>query len=174
MHDSTKNTIDNTEKPQELQQDKVEREVVSPEQKKKFAKEQLSFLQSKGVKNKLRLSRIFKAAGPGQIQNAWALANCEDWSNEENDGPASKDLLDCILTGSGGSQDFGWKRMEAVLDLAGFYIPQCTSSHSFFRTLAGALEILVPGSYNFTKDEMEEILSGLSKFDTDEENVPIT
>jgi hypothetical protein len=143
-------------------------EEVSPEQKKRFAKEQLEFLKSKGIKNKLRLSRIFKAAGPGQIQNAWTLANCEDWTNEENDGPASKDLLDCILTGVGGMQDFGWKRMEDVLELAGFFIPKCSSSHSFFRTLGGALEILVPGSYKFTKDEMDEILNGLSKFDADE------
>jgi hypothetical protein len=130
--------------------------VPSPEERKKFAQEQVQFLKEQGITNKLRLSRIFKAAGPGQVQEAWKLA-------EQATSQVRRDLLDCILTGVQGSQDFGWERMAAVLTEAGFTPPEATSSRSFFRILDGAIEILVPNSYEFSETEIDEIEQGLNK-----------
>jgi len=124
--------------------------------KKKFAQEQVQFLKEQGITNKLRLSKIFKAAGPGQIKEAWLLAS-------QADTEVRRDLLDCILTGVQGSQDFGWERMSAVLTEAGFKNPEATSSRSYFRILDGAMEILVPDSYEFSDTEIEEIEKGLNK-----------
>jgi len=143
-------------------------EEIAPELRRKFAQEQLQFLKDQGVRGRKRRSRVFKAAGPGQIQEAWALATCEDWTTEE--GCIRKDLLDCILTGVNGSQDFGWERQKNVLREAGFYMPEANSSRSFFRIIDGALEILVPNSYEFTDEELEEIEAGLHKR-PDEDNV---
>jgi hypothetical protein len=130
--------------------------IPSPEERKKFAQEQVQFLKEQGITNKLRLSRIFKAAGPGQVQEAWKLA-------EQATDQVRQDLLDCILTGVQGSQDFGWERMAAVLTLAGFTPPEATSSRSFFRILDGAIEILVPNAYEFSENEIDEIEQGLNK-----------
>ena len=136
--------------------------VPSPEERKKFAQGQVQFLKEQGISNKLRLSRIFKAAGPGQIQEAWKLA-------DQAEPGARLDLLDCILTGVQGSQDFGWERMAAVLTEAGFKAPEAASSRSFFRILDGAMEIIVPNSYDFSETEIAEIEKGLNKkFDKDE------
>lgn len=123
---------------------------IDPEVKKQFAKEQVEFLRNNGIRDNERISRIFKAAGPGQVQEAWHLAN-------QADTQAKKDLLDCVLTGAQGSQDFGWRRMAMVLKESGFEPPNATSSFTFFRTLDGALEILVPGGYEFTPEELKEI-----------------
>lgn len=130
--------------------------VPSPEERKRFAQEQVQFLKSQGITNKLRLSRIFKAAGPGQIQEAWKLV-------EQATTQIRRDLLDCILTGVQGSQEFGWDRMAAVLTEAGFTPPEAASSRSFFRILDGAMEILVPNSYDFSEKEIKEIEKGLNK-----------
>jgi hypothetical protein len=129
---------------------------LTSEEKKKFAQEQIKFLKAQGITNKLRLSRIFKAAGPGQIRAAWDLAT-------QGSTQVRKDLLDCILTGVGGSQDFGWSRMRAVLKEAGFVAPEANSGPSFFRTLDGAIEILVPDSYEFDEKELEEITNEMNK-----------
>jgi len=134
---------------------------IDPDQRRRFAQEQLQFLKDNGIKGRMRRSRIFKAAGPGQIQEAWKLATFEDWSTDT--GKARRDLLDCILTGFGGSQQFGWERMKKVLSTAGFYVPTANSSRGFFRTLDGALEILVPNSYEFTDEEISGIEEGLKK-----------
>jgi hypothetical protein len=131
-------------------------DVPSPEERKKFAQEQVQFLKSQGITNKLRLSRIFKAAGPGQVQEAWKLV-------EQATTQVRRDLLDCILTGVQGSQEFGWDRMAAVLTEAGFTPPEAASSRSFFRILDGAMEILVPNSYDFSEKEIKEIEKGLNK-----------
>jgi len=128
----------------------------SPAVRKKFAQEQVQFLKDQGITNKLRLSRIFKAAGPGQVQAAWKLVR-------QAATGVQKDLLDCILTGVQGSQDFGWERMAAVLTAAGFVPPTAASSRAFFRILDGAMEILVPDSYEFEDDELKEIEKGLTK-----------
>lgn len=135
-------------------------EKLSEQDRRKFAQEQYDFLKQKGLGNRMRLSRIFKAAGPGQVKDAYELATCENWETEE--GQARKDLLDCILAGST-CVNFGWKRMETVLSLAKFPIPQAHNAKCFFRILAGASEILVPGSYEFTDVEMREIKDGLKK-----------
>jgi hypothetical protein len=122
----------------------------TPEERKKFAQDQIKFLKEKGITNNLRLTKIFKAAGPGQIQEAWKLA-------EQGDTQVKKDLLDCILTGVQGSQDFGWDRMEAVLVAGGFTPPKAANSNTFFRILDGAMEILVPDSYEFSDEELAEM-----------------
>jgi len=128
----------------------------TPEDRKKYAQDQVRFLKDQGITNQLRVSRIFKAAGPGQIQEAWKLT-------EQASTQVRKDLLDCILTGVQGSQDFGWERMKVVLEDAGFKAPEASSSRAFFRTLDGAMEILVPDSYEFTEQELKEIEDGLNK-----------
>ena len=128
----------------------------SAEERKKFAQEQLQFLKDQGVKGAERLSRIFKVAGPGQVKAAWELS-------QQPRTEIEKDLLDCVLTGACGSQDFGRNRMELVLTLAGFNIPKDISDNAFFRVLDGALEILVPGAYEFTEDEIKEIRERIQK-----------
>lgn len=143
---------------EEKQEEAVDKVINDLKEKKEFAREQYEFLKKQGITDRLHLSRIFKAAGPGQIQEAWKLANCEDFSEEES----AKDLLDCILAGAT-LVKFGWKRMEAVLENAEFYVPEAHNSKCFFRILNGAREILVPRSYRFSKKEMEEIKEGLRK-----------
>jgi hypothetical protein len=134
----------------------TETKIPNPEEKKNFAKAQLQFLREKGITEPLRLSRIFKAAGPGQIQEAWKLAN-------QAQDQARKDLLDCLLVGAGGAQDFGKDRMEAVLKLVGFEPPNTSSSRAFFRVIDGASEVLIPGAFDFDPAELKEIEDGLAK-----------
>jgi hypothetical protein len=130
--------------------------TLSPEDRKKFARDQLQFLKDQGVTNNTRLSRIFKAAGPGQIKPAWSLV-------EQAKTQVARDLLDCLLTGVQGSQEFGRDRMEDVLNKAGFTVPSTTNDKAFFRMLDGAMEILVPGSYEFTAEELQEIEDGIQR-----------
>jgi len=129
---------------------------LTTEDKRKFAKDQLKLLKDYGIRGGLRLSRIFKAAGPGQIPGALHLV-------KQGTEGVRKDLLDCILTGVGGSQEFGKARMAATLEAAGFDVLETSSSNTFFRMLDGALEILVPNAYEFTDTELDEIKDGLSK-----------
>lgn len=127
----------------------TENEVV--DRKKEFAREQVAFLKDHGITDKDQISRIFRCAGPGQVQEAYRLAASEDWATPI--GRTRKDLLDCLVTGYGGAQDFGADRMRAVLQLAGFYVPCCTHERAFFQALDAALEILIPGSYDFDDEE---------------------
>jgi hypothetical protein len=136
------------------QQDSIK--MLSIDEKKRFAQEQLQFLKEQGITGSMRLSRIFKAAGPGQIKEAFKLAS-QAKSQEE------KDLLDCLLWGAGGSQDVGHTRMASVLRRAGFQPPMVKSPNAFFRILDGALEILFPGSYEFTSEELVEIEKGIER-----------
>ena len=53
------------------EEEKVEKVIKNLSDKKVFAREQYEFLKSKGIVNRMRLSRIFKAAGPGQVQESW-------------------------------------------------------------------------------------------------------
>ncbi len=128
----------------------------TPDERKRFAQEQIRFLKEKGILDSTRLSRIFKAAGPGQIKAAWKLAS-------QPRTQIRKDLLDAILTGGGGSQEFDRGRMEAVLSIAGFEVPEATSDLSFYRILDGAIEILVPNSYEFSDEELVEIEEGVAQ-----------
>ena len=116
-----------------------------PERGKAFAREQVQFLKDQGILDPERISRIFKVAGPGQIQESWRLATCTK-------DATMLDVLDCLLTGFGGSQDFGRERMQQVLEKCGFYVPQVHSDSCFFRALDGALEILVPGSCDLNEE----------------------
>lgn len=127
----------------------TEHEAV--DRKKEFAREQVAFLKEKGITDKDQISRIFRCAGPGQVQEAYRLAASEDWTTPV--GKVRRDLLDCLITGYGGSQDFGADRTRAVLQLAGFYVPACMHERAFFQALDAALEILIPGSYDFEEDE---------------------
>lgn len=126
-------------------------EKRTEDQKKEFAKEQVGFLKKQGIRDKERISRIFRSAGPGQIKEAWMLATSEDWTGHI--GRVRKNLLDCIVSSVGGSQDLGWLYIAEILQLCGFYIPKANSSAAFFKILDGALEIMVPGSYEFDEDE---------------------
>jgi hypothetical protein len=128
---------------------------ANAERKKEFAKDQVKFLKEKGYKDKDQISRIFRCAGPGQIQEAWWLANSEDWSTHV--GKARRDLLDCLITGYGGAQEFDATRMRTVLQVAGFYVPDVGHERAFFKCLDGALEILIPGSYEFDEEEIREL-----------------
>jgi hypothetical protein len=129
---------------------------ITPADRKSFAKEQVQFLRNQGITNNIRLSRIFKVAGPGQIKESWRLA-------VQADTQAKKDLLDCILTGAGGSQEFDKTRMAAVLQAASFIPPVADSDYVFYRILDGAMEILVPGSYEFSPEELKELEEGLQR-----------
>jgi hypothetical protein len=135
----------------------TEKEAV--DRKKEFAREQVVFLKEKGITDKDQISRIFRCAGPGQVQEAYKLAASEDWTTPI--GKVRRDLLDCLITGYGGAQDCGADRMRAVLQLAGFYAPSCVHERAFFQALDAALEILIPGSYEF--DDEEESSPGHEK-----------
>jgi hypothetical protein len=130
--------------------------IPTPEERKQFAKNQLKFLKEKGISNALHLSRIFKAAGPGQIQPAWELA-------DQVKTQADKDILDCLIFGAGGSQNLSAGRMAAVLTRAGFKPPTINSDSTFFRVLDGTMEILFPGSFEFEPEELKEIEEGLER-----------
>ena len=151
------------------QEEKVENVIKNLKDKKAFAREQYEFLKSKGIVNRMRLSRIFKAAGPGQVQEAFRLADSVDWQNEEGEPldkegepNSDKDLLECLLAGATVVR-WGWKRMEAVLKDLDFPIPKAHNSKCFFRILAGAREIISPGSHKFSAKVKEEIKEGLKK-----------
>ena len=130
-------------------------EKRSEEQKKEFAKQQLEFLKQQGIKDRERLSRIFKIAGPGQIQEAWLLATSEDWTTPI--GKVRKNILDCIIYAAGGAQDLSKQDISELLEMLGFYIPRAFSSIAFFKVLDGALEILVPNSVDLEESEEEDI-----------------
>ena len=123
-----------------------------------FAKDQYGFLKKNGIKNRMTLSRIFKAAGPGQVREAWDLAHCSDWSVDVD----GKDLLACIIAGAKNLR-LPRKQVEKVLAGSEFPVPTASSDRCFFRILSGAMEILVPGSYRFNEREMNEIKEGLNK-----------
>ncbi len=119
-----------------------------------FSKEIYKWLKEQPIqdKNRLRLSRIFKAAGPGQVKDAYYLAtSCEDIASLET-------LLWGIL-----STKMNIDSAKTVLTNNSLYIPQVTSKFVFLRIIEGALEILHPGSYRFSKEEYTQIKKGLLK-----------
>ncbi len=135
-----------------------DRQPLSPEEKREFAQKQLNFLTEVGFKNPRHRSRIFKAAGPGQVTEAFELF-------KQGDTDKRKDVLNCLLWGAGGAGDrfMPRQRMEAVFEACGFTAPKATSTRSFYRILDGAMEMLVPNSYEFTEEEEQEIEEGLIK-----------
>lgn len=128
-------------------------EKRTDEQKKEFAKEQVEFLRQQGVKEKERISRIFRSAGPGQVKEAWALATSENWATSV--GRLRRNLLDCLLYAVGGAQELGWNEIVELFEMLGYYIPKANSSVAFFKILDGALEILVPGSFELEESSVE-------------------
>jgi hypothetical protein len=133
-----------------------DRQPLSPEEKREFAQKQLNFLTENGFKNPRHRSRIFKAAGPGQVTEAFELY-------KQADTDERKDILDCLLAGAGGAGQrlMPKDRMEAVLAACGFRPPKATSMRSFYRILDGSMEMLVPNAYEFTEEEEQEIEDGL-------------
>jgi len=151
------------------EEEKVETVIEKLKDKREFARKQYEFLKNNGITNRMKLSRIFKCSGPGQVQEAFKLANCVDWKEYDDGEPdTDKDALECLLAGATVVR-WGWKRMVAVLEEAEFYIPEAHNSKCFFRIIAGAREIISPGSHKFTKKEMEEIKEGLKKKVHDDE-----
>jgi len=126
----------------------------SSEERKKFAQEQLQLLKDNGVRGALRLSRIFKAAGPGQIKAAWDLT-------QQVHKEIERDLLIMLLEGV--TDGIPRARAQAVFEDVGHEFPEGLSDDAFFRVLDGALEILVPGAYPFTDQEMEEISDRINR-----------
>jgi len=129
---------------------------ISPEDRKDFARKQYDFLRKQGIEDRLYLRRIFKVAGPGQVQEAWDLAHCDDWEAD----PISKDLLYCILT-TGISSGWSAERIAKILKEADFAVPDTTQPGRFFRILKGAREVLFPYSHEFTAEEIQELKSNL-------------
>jgi hypothetical protein len=134
---------------------------------KDFARQQYQFLKEQGVTDRMELSRIFKAAGPGQVQEAWKLANSESWEGEK--GEYRETLLLLITTGSHHIR-IGRESMEGILKSFEFYVPVAKNDNCFFRVLKGASEILYPGAYRFSNKEIQEIREGLKKRVYDAEN----
>jgi hypothetical protein len=142
--------------------------------KVKFAQEQYSWLKNQGIKNRLRLSRIFKASGPGQLQDAWKLASSflpEDAATSEalvavteakDTINIAKDALECVLWGILRTK-MDPDKAQDILDFCGYFVPQMENKRTFLRVVEGALEILVPGSFRFSPEEMNQIRDGLKK-----------
>jgi hypothetical protein len=53
--------------------------------------------------------------------------------------------------------------MEEVLKACGFILPTGISNDAFSRIIDGALEILVPGAYDFEPVELQEIEEGVRR-----------
>jgi len=142
--------------------------------KVRFAQEQYAWLKKQGIKNRLRLSRIFKAAGPGQLQDAWKLASsflpedaCDsaalvEVTEAKDIINISKDALECTLWGILRTKMDPAKAQD-ILDYCAYYVPQMENKRTFLRVVEGALEILAPGSFRFSKEEMDQIRDGLKK-----------
>lgn len=158
------------ESDERQEEKKIEQVIKNLDKRKAFAREQYDFLKSKGIVNRMRLSRIFKAAGPGQIREAFKLADCVDWNLVEGEIDSDKDMLECLLAGATVVR-WGWKRMAAILRDLEYYVPKAHDSKCFFRILAGAREIISPGAHKFSEKDKEEIKEGLHKkvYDTLEE-----
>jgi len=128
------------------------------EARKQFAREQIAYLVNLGF-SQGSAYRIMKAAGPGQVKAAveWAykartiLASRYERHNswgepEENERlAAAVDALDVVLSGSGGTNGFGFGRMASALRALGLPVPSCSTARVFFGVLAGAKAILLAG-----------------------------
>ena len=128
------------------------------EDRQDYARRMYEFLKEMGIDDRMKRSRIFKAAGPGQVKEAWKLANCEDFTSNL----VRKNTLLCILGGSK-RVEISREEMEEVLEASGFYVPSAHNNRNFFRTLNGAGEILMSGFFKFSYADMQEIKEGLAK-----------
>ncbi len=108
------------------------------EARKQFARDQIAFLRSRGFSERAA-SQIMRAAGPGQVRQA------VEWAEYALSIVPSRDALDCLLSGAGGTNHFGWDRMAAALRAFGLEPPRTGSSRTFFSVLAGAKEALLAG-----------------------------
>ena len=98
---------------------------------KKFAEEQIEKLKEMGFPGGVAYA-IMKASGPGHCVTAtkWAIYAFEKIN--------SQDLLDCVLSGMGGRNSFGWDRMKGAIEALGLKAPSLSSSTAFFKVLKGA------------------------------------
>lgn len=119
-----------------------------------FSQEIYKWLKEQDIsdKNRLRLSRIFKAAGPGQVKSAYKLATCLE----------DKKSLETILWGILAVK-MNLEDARIVLQNNNLFVPDAESKFVFLRIIEGALEILHPGSYRFSKEEYRKIKDGLKK-----------
>jgi hypothetical protein len=124
---------------------------------KEYAQNVYNWLKNQNIqeKSRLRLSRIFKAAGPGQVKDSYALATCvEDTKNIQ--------ILEVILCGIL-KLKMDVLQAKNILSNMGYFIPATEGKRSFLRVIEGALEILHPGFFNFSDEEYVEIKNGLRK-----------
>jgi len=124
------------------------------EARRQFARDQMNYLLGLGF-SKAKAARIMKAAGPGQVKIVieWLYQSLEilkgryerrdyfghpeEVSEEERFG-AAIDALDVIIKGQGGSNNFGFGRMAAVLRALGLPDPNCQTAGTFWGVLNGA------------------------------------
>lgn len=133
-----------------------------------FARTQYQFLKDKNLGNRMQLSRIFKASGPGQVQESYKMATSEDW--EANDCHKDrKSLLLMIIIGSSKLR-LEREKIEMFLKENKFYVPSAKNDNCFYRVLRGAGEIMHPGSYHFSQRDLQQIKDGLRKRVYDEED----
>lgn len=129
-----------------------------------FARIQYNFLKEKNLGNRFQLSRIFKAAGPGQVQEAYKLATSEKWDAER------KNLLLMIVVGSSRLK-LERVDIENYLKKFNFYVPQAKNDNCFYRVLRGAGEMLSPGLHHFSNEDIQQIKDGLRKRIYEEDQV---
>ncbi len=110
------------------------------EERKAFAFQVRTSLLEKGFSNSA-VSRIIRAAGPGQAQEAveWAEAARKTLKGEDR---AVVDALDMVLSGLGGTNSFGKDRTIAALRVLGLPVPQVNTSNRLFGVLRGAKEVI--------------------------------
>jgi len=123
-----------------------------------FARTQYQFLKDMNLGDRMQLSRIFKAAGPGQVQEAYKLSKSEPWDNS----PYRRNLLLMIIVGSSRLR-LERKTIEEFLATNNFYVPTAKNDNCFYRVLRGAGEMMHPGSYHFSYNDLQQIKDGLKK-----------
>jgi len=128
-----------------------------------FARNQYQFLKDLNLGNRMQLSRIFKAAGPGQVQEAHKLATSETWEDNR------RNLLLMIIIGSGRLR-LERAVIEEFLKTNNFYVPTAKNDNCFYRVLRGAGEIMHPGSHHFSYRDLQQIKDGLKKRIYDEKD----
>jgi hypothetical protein len=137
-----------------------------------FARSQYEFLKNKNLGNRMQLSRIFKAAGPGQVQEAYKMSISEKWEADDSHKDR-RSLLLMIIIGSS-KLKLERSKIEIFLKENHFYVPTAKNDNCFYRVLRGAGEIMHPGSYHFSYRELQQIKEGLKKRVYDEnDNVEV-
>lgn len=117
---------------------KAEREAEKKAEGKAFARRQHEKLVAMGFGPEAA-GRVMRASGPGRCLEAI------EWARYAFATVGSADALDCLLSGAGGTNGFGWDRMAAALEAFGLEPPSANSSGAFFRLLDGARAAIAAG-----------------------------